>query len=84
MTITLKNVPPILHRTLKKQAKLHKRSLNQEAITCLETTLGLAKTDRQALHERIVKRREELLARGFRVPPGMEPETLIREDRDSR
>ena len=65
MTITLKNVPAALHRTLKKQARLNKRSLNQEAITCLEATLGLVKTDRQALHERIVKRREEMLANGF-------------------
>jgi plasmid stability protein len=65
MTITLKNVPPAVHRTLKRQAKLHKRSLNQEAITCLEATLGLVKTDRQALHEKIVKRREEMVANGF-------------------
>ena len=84
MTITLKNVPAQIHRTLKKQAKLHKRSLNQEAINCLEEVLGIKKTDREALHERIIKRRDEMLARGFKIPPGMEPETLIREDRDSR
>ena len=36
VTLTLKNIPPHLHRTLKAQAKQHKRSLNQEAILCLE------------------------------------------------
>jgi plasmid stability protein len=39
MTITLKNVPPDLHRSLKECAKLHKRSLNQEAIHVLESSL---------------------------------------------
>jgi plasmid stability protein len=38
-TITLKNVPPELHRSLKESAKRHKRSLNQEAIHFLETAL---------------------------------------------
>jgi hypothetical protein len=36
VTLTLKNISPHLHRTLKAQAKRHKRSLNQEAILCLE------------------------------------------------
>ena len=35
-TLTLKNVPAHLHRSLKLQALAHKRSLNQEAILCLE------------------------------------------------
>ncbi len=38
-TITLKNVPSELHRSLKESAKRHKRSLNQEAIHFLETAL---------------------------------------------
>ena len=41
-TITLKNVPPELHRSLKELAKKHKRSLNQEAIHCLEGALSIA------------------------------------------
>jgi hypothetical protein len=41
-TITLKNVPPELHRSLKELAKKHKRSLNQEAIHCLEGALSLS------------------------------------------
>lgn len=39
-TITLKNVPPELHKSLKEQAKLHKRSLNMEAIHCLENVFA--------------------------------------------
>lgn len=48
-TITLKNVPPALHRSLKEMAKKHKRSLNQEAIHCLEGALSLAGSDRPSL-----------------------------------
>jgi antitoxin FitA len=38
-TITLKNVPAKLHARLKAQAKEHKRSLNQEAIVCIELAI---------------------------------------------
>ena len=48
-TITLKNVPPALHRSLKELAKKHKRSLNQEAIFCLEGALSLSDRDRPSL-----------------------------------
>ena len=48
MTLTLKNIPPHLHRVLKIQARQHKRSLNQEAILCLEKAVGLS-TERPSL-----------------------------------
>ena len=48
-TITLKNVPPELHRSLKEMAKKHKRSLNQEALHCLEGALSKAVGDRPSL-----------------------------------
>jgi plasmid stability protein len=38
-TITLKNVPAKLHARLKAQAKQHKRSLNPEAIVCIELAI---------------------------------------------
>jgi hypothetical protein len=41
MTLTLKNVPPHLHSSLKAQAQRHKRSLNQEAILCLEIAVKM-------------------------------------------
>jgi hypothetical protein len=48
-TITLKNVPTALHRSLKELAKKHKRSMNQEAIHCLEGALSLTAKDRPSL-----------------------------------
>jgi len=42
-TITLKNVPPDLHRLLTESAKRHKRSLNQEAIHFLEEAVSREK-----------------------------------------
>ncbi|MCP9917010.1 FitA-like ribbon-helix-helix domain-containing protein [Cyanobium sp. ATX-6F1] len=39
-TITLKNLPDLLHARLAAAAKRHRRSLNNEAIVCLEAGLG--------------------------------------------
>jgi plasmid stability protein len=39
-TITLKNLPDALHARLAAAAKQHRRSLNSEAIVCLEAGLG--------------------------------------------
>jgi len=59
-TLTIKNVPEKLHKRLKESAVEHRRSINSEAISCLETVLVarrvdprefLAKVD--ALHKRM-------------------------------
>jgi plasmid stability protein len=39
-TVTLKNVPDDLVRLLKEEAKQNRRSLNQEALARLESSLG--------------------------------------------
>jgi antitoxin FitA len=39
MNMTLKNIPDELYELLKANAQLNRRSLNSEAIMCLETTL---------------------------------------------
>ena len=39
-TLTLKNIPDDVYARLRAQAKLHRRSLNSEAIVCLETMLS--------------------------------------------
>jgi hypothetical protein len=39
-TLTLKNLPEALHARLAASAKFHGRSLNNEAIVCLEAGLG--------------------------------------------
>ncbi|MCU0990175.1 MAG: Arc family DNA-binding protein [Xanthomonadales bacterium] len=38
-TLTLKNFPDELYERLKSSAEIHRRSLNSEAIVCLESVL---------------------------------------------
>lgn len=38
-TLTLKNIPDELYKRLKASAEAHRRSLNSEAIVCLESVL---------------------------------------------
>jgi plasmid stability protein len=47
--MTLKNVPEDVHLALKQRAKRNKRSLNQEAISCLDLALGRDVRDPQAI-----------------------------------
>lgn len=42
-TLTLKNIPDELYERLKLAAGMHRRSLNSEAIVCLEAVLAPAK-----------------------------------------
>jgi plasmid stability protein len=48
-TLTIKNVPEPLVRRLKKQALLHRRSMNLEVITCLEGATHAVAVDADAL-----------------------------------
>jgi len=41
-TLTLKNLPDALHARLSAAAKQHRRSLNNEALVCLEAGLASA------------------------------------------
>jgi plasmid stability protein len=38
-TLTLKNIPDEVYERLKRSAEAHRRSMNREAIVCLETAL---------------------------------------------
>jgi antitoxin FitA len=38
-TLTLKNIPDEIYERLKASAEVHRRSLNSEAIVCLESVL---------------------------------------------
>jgi len=42
-TLTLKNIPDAVYEKLKRSAESHRRSLNSEAIVCLESVLLPAK-----------------------------------------
>lgn len=69
-SLTLKNLPNDLYQQLKASASLHRRSMNAEAILCLErslqrecadTTVFLARArDRRALTHRIFVTDEDL------------------------
>jgi antitoxin FitA len=54
-TITLKNIPDELYDRLKAAAKAHRRSINSEAIVCLEGALATPR--RITAEERIARAR---------------------------
>lgn len=58
MTITLKNVTPELHLALKERAASSKRSLNQEVLYCLESTVKITQRDARAILNQVRKIRE--------------------------
>ena len=64
-TLTLKNIPDDLYERLKSAASLHRRSLNGEAIVCLERVLAPTKISVVERLERIRRLRAELT--GFEV-----------------
>ena len=52
-TLTIKNVPQPLVDRLKSLAVLHRRSLNHEVITCLETAAQATPLDPESLLARV-------------------------------
>lgn len=53
-TLTLKNIPDDVYERLKSSAETHRRSLNSEAIVCLESVLI---PGRVAVSERLARAR---------------------------
>ena len=64
-TITLKNVPKSLHGKLTKRAAAHKRSLNQEAIACLEETLQTS----ESVPGHVWEERFQKVRKAIQAPP---------------
>ncbi len=64
-SITLKNLPDALHARLAAAARRHRRSLNNEAIVCLETGLGTANQSVEVQLTRIRALRESLGPHSF-------------------
>ena len=67
VTLTLKNIPEDIYRRLKLAAETHRRSLNSEAIVCLETVLA---PNRLPTSERLARARalrEQLTQADFRT-----------------
>jgi len=51
--ITLKNIPTNLYKALKESAKAHHRSINGEAIACIERSVGAVPLDPDSRLQRI-------------------------------
>lgn len=54
-TLTLKNIPDAVYEQLKLSAQAHRRSMNSEAIVCLENALLPTRT---TVAERLARARE--------------------------
>jgi plasmid stability protein len=59
-TITIKDVPPAVHRSLKLRAQAHGRSLNKEIIITLESIMHGAAIDAKAVGQRARAVRETM------------------------
>ena len=64
-TLTLKNLPDALHARLSAAARQHRRSLNNEAIVCLEAGLAAASVPVQERLREIRSLRQTLGAGPF-------------------
>lgn len=71
-TLTLKNIPDSLYERLKATAALHRRSMNSEAIVCLEAVL---------LPVRVAP--TERLARARELRAALEPGKFLASDIDA-
>lgn len=60
MTITLKNIPDELYDRLRQSAQIHRRSINSEAILCLETVLQPVVLGPSERLEKIARLRDQL------------------------
>ena len=67
MPTTLKNIPDLLYERLKAAAGLHRRSLNNEAIVRLESSLSQDRVDPAARLPRARELRVALPAGKFRA-----------------
>ena len=63
ITITLKDIPREVHAALKHRAKQHGRSLNKEALACLENAVTPSRVDVQALLAELRQHRANLPGR---------------------
>jgi len=79
ITITIKGIPKETHRELKRRAAAHRRSLNSEVISVLDSSVSSRPLDTQEFLQRVRVRRESM---EFKKP--LDITKIIREARDSR
>ena len=77
-SLTLNNLPDALHARLAAAAKRHRRSLNNEAIVCLEAGLGTASPSAEEELTRLRALRASL------VPHVFDPEAIDAFKRERR
>jgi plasmid stability protein len=79
--LQIRELPNEIREALAQRAQWEGRSLAQQATVELRRSLEVDSAPRRAVLARILQRIEE--AGGEKdPPPGFEPETLLREDRD--
>lgn len=66
-TITLKNIPDEIYDSLKQAADAHHRSINSEAIACLERVLLPSKASNEERMARARRIREDLKGKKFKA-----------------
>lgn len=71
-TLTLKNIPDAVYERLKATAQAHRRSLNSQAIVCLESVLLPTKVEPG-----------ERLARARALRAGLPPGQFLAQDIDA-
>lgn len=64
-TISLKNIPEEIYDSLKRAASAHHRSINSEAVACLELVLLPGKTGNDGYRARTRQMRERLKGKKF-------------------
>jgi len=62
-TLTIKNVPAVVHRRLVARAARHQRSLNSEVIACLKAAVMAERLDPEVLLARARALRREMKGR---------------------
>ena len=80
-TLTLKNIPDEVYERLKASAETHRRSLNSEAIVCLESVLLPGRIDPG---ERLARARTLRAALGKTKFKARDIDALKREGRPSK
>jgi antitoxin FitA len=77
--LTLKNVPDELYELLKRSAEAHRRSMNSEAIVCLESAL---RSQKLPVEQRLARLRELRASLPKRRIDHREFDALKREGRE--
>ena len=59
-SVTIKSIPDKVYQHLKRSARINHRSLNGEAIACLERSLGMTRPSSETVLSRIDEMRKNL------------------------